>query len=229
MPWGLKRYQNTGDLHFVTFSCYKRLPFLAAPASRRVFEETLERVRGWYGLFVTGYVVMPEHVHLLISEPERGSLRVAIQMLKQITAQKLRPTLSPTEGEEGGAPKRKRTGAAPKRFWQVRYYDFNVRTAKKRIEKLRYLHRNPMRRGLVEKPEDWSWSSFRHYATGEEGIVEIESEWTGRKRERMGVPLRLKVTGNPITFGGVPVSIDSSGPTLSPKEREKDGAPDVVG
>lgn len=108
MPWGLKRYQQTGNLHFITFSCYQRRPFLATPYSRRVFEETLERVRRWYGLFVTGYVVMPEHVHLLISEPERGKLSVALQMLKQITPRKLRatlpgPTLSP-EGEKAGAP-----------------------------------------------------------------------------------------------------------------------------
>jgi REP element-mobilizing transposase RayT len=59
-------------------------------------------VRRWYGLFVTGYVVMPEHVHLLISEPERSSLRVAIQMLKQITALKLRPILSPKKGRRWG-------------------------------------------------------------------------------------------------------------------------------
>ena len=78
-------------------------------------------------------------------------------------------------------------------FWQARYYDFNVWTKKKRIEKLRYMHRNPVKRGLVEKPEDWAWSSFRHYMTGEEGVVEIESEWTGRKRERMGMPLRVKI------------------------------------
>jgi putative transposase len=89
-----------------------------------------------------------------------------------------------------------------KHFWQARYYDFNVYTAKKRIEKLRYIHRNPVKRDLVEKPEDWEWSSFRHYATGEEGVVEIESEWTGRKRERMGMPLRLKVVGTPVRFGG---------------------------
>ena len=80
---------------------------------------------------------------------------------------------------------------------------------KKRIEKLRYLHRNPVSRGLVDKPEDWEWSSFRHYATGMEGVVEIESDWTARQRERMGIPLRVKVR-NP-------------GPTLSP-EGEKDGA-----
>jgi len=71
----------------------------------------------------------------------------------------------------------------------------------KRIEKLRYMHRNPVKRGLVDKPEDWPWGSFRRYLTGQEGTVEIESEWTGRKRERMGMPLRVKVVGSPITFG----------------------------
>jgi len=106
---------------------------------------------------------------LLISEPERSSLRVALQMLKQISSAKLRHTVFPS-------------GEGPIRFWQVRYYDFNVKTAKKRIEKLRYLHRNPVRRGFVEKPEDWVWSSYRHYQTGIRRIVEIESEWTARQR-----------------------------------------------
>ena len=95
-------------------------------------------------------------------------------------------------------------------FWQARYYDFNVWTKKKRIEKLKYMHRNPVKRGLVEKPEDWAWSSFRHYMTGEEGVVEIESEWTGRKRERMGMPLRVKIRERGLTHpsktgsGGAP-------------------------
>jgi len=193
MPRGLKRHQQAGDLHFITFSCYRRAPRLGSAEARRVFEQSLERVRRWYGCFVTGYVVMPEHVHLLISEPERSSLAVALQMLKQIVAQKLRSSV--------GEP-----------FWQARYFDFNVWTAKKRIEKLKYIHRNPVKRGLVERPEDWAWSSFRHYATGEDGVVEIESEWTGRRRERMGQPLRVRVR--------------SAAPTLSPKEGEKGRAPE---
>ena len=49
---------------------------------------------------------------------------------------------------------------------------------------LKYMHRNPVVRGLVARPEDWPWSSFRHYAMGEIGTVEIESEWTARRRER---------------------------------------------
>jgi REP element-mobilizing transposase RayT len=83
------RYQDQRCLHFITFSCYHRLPLLDTCAAKQTFERELERVRAWYGCYITGYVVMPEHVHLLISEPERSKLSVVIQMLKQITSQKL--------------------------------------------------------------------------------------------------------------------------------------------
>ncbi|MGD0228407.1 MAG: hypothetical protein ABSF71_39400 [Terriglobia bacterium] len=49
------------------------------------------------------------------------------------------------------------------------------------------MHRNPVKRGLVQNPEDWAWSSFRHYVSGVDGVIEIESQWTARKREQMGV------------------------------------------
>ena len=68
-------------------------------------------------------------------------------------------------------------------FWQKEYYDRNVRDHKELVEKLRYIHRNPVKRGLVKRPEDWPWSSFRHYATGEAGVVQIESEWVARRRD----------------------------------------------
>jgi putative transposase len=71
MPWGLKRYQQTRELHFITFSCYHRVPLLSNAEARDPFVTALERVRGWYGFYLVGYVVMPEHVHLLMSEPER--------------------------------------------------------------------------------------------------------------------------------------------------------------
>jgi hypothetical protein len=60
--------------------------------------------------------------------------------------------------------------------WQRRFYDFNVWTARKRIEKLRYMHRNPGARGLVQEPGQWLWSSYRSYAFGEEGAVRI-NQW----------------------------------------------------
>jgi putative transposase len=169
MPWSLKRFQEARCLHFVTFSCCKREARLGGPWARDIFEQTLERARKWYGFYVAGYVVMPEHVHLLMTEPERAKLSLALQMLKQNVARLLR-------APEGGS------------FWLPRYYDFNVWTEVKRIEKLRYIHRNPVTRGLVSSPELWAWSSFRHYVSGFEGVVEIESQWTARKRNRRRVP-----------------------------------------
>ena len=173
MPWGLKRYQQARCLHFITFSCYRRQPLLTDANARDTFERQLERVHRWYGLFVSGYVVMPEHVHLLVSEPERKPLAVVMQMLKQIVSRKLRPP-------------------SQRQFWQTRYYDFLVWSGKKRMEKLQYMHFNPVRRGLVARPEDWPWSSFLHIATGREGTVEIESQWTARRRERAGEVARIE-------------------------------------
>jgi putative transposase len=69
-----------------------------------------------------------------------------------------------------------------------------VFSARKRTEKLRYMHRNPVKRGFVQNPEDWKWSSYRHYLTGTEGVVEIESHWLARQRERMGIVPKLKYT-----------------------------------
>ena len=117
---------------------------------------------------------MPEHVHLLLNEPDRDTLAKAMQSLKQGVARQL--------ALRAGEP-----------FWQARYYDFNVWSERKFVEKLRYIHRNPVKRGLVERPEDWEWSSFRHYACGEAGTVEIESQWTARKREQVGIFLTLKM------------------------------------
>src|ERR1700722_9140517 len=152
MTQGLKRYQFAGDLHFITFSCDQRRPYLALPSARCLFEQALERTRIRYELFVIGYVVMPEHVHLLLSEPKSAPLSKAIHSLKSSVA-KL---------------------SIQRPFWLPRYYDFNVFTERKRVEKLRYMHRNPVKRDLAEQPENWQWSSSRHYATGELGTIGIE-------------------------------------------------------
>ena len=61
---------------------------------------------------------------------------------------------------------------------QARFYDFNVWTTKKRVEKLRYMHRNPVKRRLVESPEQWRWSSYRFYLMEEVGSVRVNEGWT---------------------------------------------------
>jgi REP-associated tyrosine transposase len=187
MPWGLTRFHHSGQSHFVTFCCYHRRQLFTTDASRRIFESALERVRRSFRLQVYGYVVMPEHVHLLLSEPQREGapfkpgfgLSGGVQSVSEPQLDTLADALKSLK--QGVA--RRLLGDAD-HFWQKRYYDFNIRNYPQFVEKLRYIHRNPVKRGLCERPEDWEWSSFRHYATGAEGRVEIESEWMARKRER---------------------------------------------
>jgi putative transposase len=161
MPQGLIRIQQSKQSHFVTFSCYRREARLTGESTCQAFLDSLERVRRTRGIRLYGYVLMPEHVHLLMSEPECGLLCGALQALKISVARRA-----------GGGT-----------MWQRRYYDRNVSDHEEFVEKLRYIHRNPVTRGLCARPQQWPWSSFQHYLTAETSVVEIESEWTAMRRE----------------------------------------------
>jgi len=167
-----KRFYGTGHLHFITCNCYQRRPFLGTQKHRDLFLTVLEQVRKRYQFVVVGYVVMPEHIHLLISEPERKTPSTVMQALKPGFAHRAL-----------AEARRKRNPAqlslfnqAPQHIWQKRFYDFNTWTERKRIGKLRYMHRNPVQRGLVATPELWPWSSFRNYFLSESGFVKI-NDW----------------------------------------------------
>jgi putative transposase len=92
-----------------------------------------------------------------MSEPEKGTPSTAMQVLKQRTSRAIKHQTP--------------------QFWLPRFYGFNVFTAKKRVEKLKYMHRNPVTRELVSNPEDWRWSSYRSYALEEPGPVQINTGW----------------------------------------------------
>src|SRR5581483_5457245 len=92
MPARLKRLYGNGDLHFITASCYQRQPLLGSARRRDLFLKVFERVRQRYAFVVVGYVVMPEHFHLLISEPERSDPSVVVQALKLGVVRRLYPT-----------------------------------------------------------------------------------------------------------------------------------------
>ena len=167
----LRRLYGGGDLHFMTTSCYRRKPFLGTAKSRDIFLEVLEQIRRRYQFDVIGFVVMPEHVHLLIGEPERDNPSLVMQVLKQTVARRLlrRRRKRHTRQQELW-----NYSDVPERVWQRRFYDFNVFSDAKITEKLRYMHRNPVKRGLVSAPELWAWSSYRVYAFGERGRVNMD-------------------------------------------------------
>ena len=159
VPTGLKRYQTAGDDHLITFSCYRRLPYLAEIQPKDTFETTLEKIRERHSFRIHGYVVMPTHVHILLSEPDITRLATALNVLKTDTSKQLK--------------------ADQKQFWQRRYHDVNILTHRRWRHVLRYIHRNPVKAGLVAQPEDWQWSSYRHWLDGHLGRVTVESRWSG--------------------------------------------------
>jgi putative transposase len=175
MPTGLKRYYGKGHLHFITFSCYRRLPLLKTSRARDVFVQELAKLREQMGFLLIGYVVMPEHVHLLISEPKQGTPSTVLQRLKQRVSRRLRKRTRavPATQIRLRFPEEVRASSP---FWQERFYDFNVYSKGKRSEKLNYMHANPVARGLVKDPKDWPWSSWSFYRRGEAGLVGIDVE-----------------------------------------------------
>jgi putative transposase len=132
----------------------------------------LETVRQRYEFVVVGYVVMPDHIHLLIGEPEKGDPSKVMQAVKQGFARRVLKSLR----KRRVAEQQELFAVGAEHVWQKRFYDFNVYTARKRIEKLRYMHANPVKRGLVQEPEQWRWSSYRSYAFGEEGAVKLNQQ-----------------------------------------------------
>src|ERR1700676_5320165 len=172
MDYKLIRHYGHGHLHFITFTCYRRLPLLRSVRARNVFVQILGEVRDRYGFSLVGYVAMPDHIHLLISEPAKGTPSTVIQVLKQRVSRRLRrKTRTPAAqlnllfaGGDDWLP----------RFWQHRFYDFNVWSLKKRVEKLHYMHMNPLKRKLVAHPKDWPWSSFSFYSKPKHGLIRVD-------------------------------------------------------
>jgi putative transposase len=152
MPTGLRRYHQTGDLHAINVNCFRKRALFNTPEPRDNFLSILEETRRKYLFQVIGYVVMPTHVHLLISEPQNALLSTAIQVLKQRFS---------------------RTRVLEEHVWENRYYDFNVFSSHKLVEKLEYIHMNPVTARLVNAPADWRWSSYRAHFHDEAGPVSV--------------------------------------------------------
>ena len=173
----VKRYNDIGHAHFFTFSCWQRQKFLSSDRARQWFIESLNKSLIKHDIACWAYVIMPEHVHLLVYPRQEkydiskwlGSLkigvnRLAVNFLKQHNPAGLARMADLQPG-----------GKITYRFWQPGGgMDVNLWTESKIWDKIDYIHNNPLRRKLVEKLELWMWSSFRDYAQLGTGLVPID-------------------------------------------------------
>jgi len=196
----LERRYGLGHLHFISCGCYRRMPLLSTERARNVFLKILCEVRNRYEFALLGYVVMLDHIHLLISEPNIGTPTTVMQVLKQRVSRALRgrrgKSLSVAQLRLWSDPPLR---YAP-RFWQRRFYDFNVWSFEKKNEKLNYMHFNPVKRGLAKTPKDWLWSSYQFYWGGKANLCPPNPDWkpNSKAQERVKsrtLPKRLEECG----------------------------------
>ena len=186
MPSRLRRHDESGHLHFLTVSTFRRLQFFRHRSVRDAFVGAMRTVRETSPIRWIGYVVMPEHVHVLVLPQAFGSKRVlpiskVLHDLKGLSGkagkEALRAYWRRNHTLGSSAMDAWATGQGDKRFWKPRGYDFNVVDERKVLEKLDYMHRNPIRRGLVNRAEQWLWSSYRFYELADESMIGMD--WDG--------------------------------------------------
>ncbi len=191
MPYPKRRY-SPGQLQFITTSTYRRAPLFDSDRFRRCFVETLAGVRRETNFLLIGWVLMPDHFHLLLKpEPAEATSRI-VKRLKEKTATRILKLLRENQ-QYPWCRKMLARLRLPRsvhddshyRVWQRRFYPFNVYSEKKRLEKLDYMHNNAMKRGLVPGISIcsslatchcslWPWSSWRFYFLQDTSILEMD-------------------------------------------------------
>ncbi len=147
----LRHYDKKGTARFVTFNCYRNLPSLAAQRAKDILIEHLEIARRKHRFKILGFVIMPEHVHLVIHSPHGMKLGLVIREIKSRSARQWFSEWPPP------------TANVRRVFWQQRCYDHNCRAIEVVREKINYCHADPVKRGLVREPGQWLWSSYNWY------------------------------------------------------------------
>jgi REP-associated tyrosine transposase len=177
----LRRYYGQNHLHFLTTGTYRRARVFDSERFKRRFIATLGKLRSELDFLIVGYVLMPEHIHLLLWPGERANPSQIMQKLEGRTARFILKALR--ENRENSWCQRMLGrftlpstvhDEAHFRVWQRRFYDMNIWTEKKILEKLNYMHNNPVQRSLVKEPGEWPWSSWRFYYLEDASLLAMD-------------------------------------------------------
>ncbi len=156
MPTGFVRHHHSGHFRFITCSCFRHKPLLGTPELRDLFHQILLQTTARYEAQLEPWVLMPNHIHLILTEPKQGTIATVLQVLKQryaVAMKKMDPDLYRRIEHETAHP-------PPMPVWETRYYDFNLIDPETYDEKVHYIHQNPVRAGLSATAADYQWSSY---------------------------------------------------------------------
>jgi REP element-mobilizing transposase RayT len=176
----LPRFQIEGHIYYITSVIYNRLPIFTRPSFIIPLLDSLNFYRYQQEFKLLGYVVMPDHIHLIIWPHGTSTVSDIMRDYKTFTSKRIirqarveNITEWITAFEQAG----QETNRSNNKVWQDSYWDENVYTERFLRQKLNYIHRNPFRSDLVKRPADYPYSSYRNYEFGEEWLIEIDRGW----------------------------------------------------
>jgi putative transposase len=177
---GLPRFHIEGHIYYVTTVVYDRVPIFTRPSFIMPLYDSLNFYRYKQGFKLLGYVIMPDHLHLIVWPFGSTTVSEIMRDYKKFTSTRIIHQAELEGIEEWIAAFQRaghETGRSAKKVWQDSFWDMNIYSEHILRQKLNYLHRNPVRAGLVENPEDYMYSSYRNYVCGENWLIEIDQEW----------------------------------------------------
>jgi putative transposase len=176
-----KSYNISGHAHELTFSCYRRYPFLKAERCCAWLAEAINDARERLNFALWGYVFMPDHVHLIIfPRGDQYAISRILESIKRPVGVQAIRYLEATNSSWLARLTRRRGQRTERLFWQSGGgYDRNITSPKTLLRMLDYLHENPVRKGLVTRAQDWLWSSAGYFLGGSSPLVidAIPPEW----------------------------------------------------
>ncbi len=168
----IRHYNIPYHAHFLTFSCFQQLSLFSRERTKRWLIEAIVSAKEKYKYALWAYVIMPEHVHLLVYPMlEKYNISLFLKTIKQSVARKAKHYLKENNPDWLNKLTVKRGPKNVFRFWQTGPgYDRNINSENELFEKIHYIHNNPVRRGIVLTPKQWKWSSASWY-DGERDVM----------------------------------------------------------
>ncbi len=177
----MKRYHVRGHVYYITTNTYNRLSLFICSAFVLPLLDSLNFYRHQYNFALLGYVIMRDHLHLLLWPRDEPSISAFMRDFKTFTAKRI-INQAEAEGRQEWLLKFREAGEATHRgankVWQDSYWDKNIFSERFLRQKLNYMHRNPLRAGLVTEPAAYPYSSYRNYVMGDESLIEIDRGWS---------------------------------------------------
>ena len=177
---GIQHFHIEGHVYYVTTVTYGRLPIFTRPAYIVALIDSLNFYRYKLEFKLLGYVIMPDHAHLMIWPQGKATISEIMRDYKKFTSGRIMRQADVEGNREWLAAfcqAGQITGRSDHKVWQDDFWDENVYTERFLRQKLNYMHRNPVRAGLVDQPEQYPYSSYRNYALGDESLIEIDQGW----------------------------------------------------